>query len=221
MRAEILSIGNEVLSGRTLDTNFQFLARLLEDSGAPVVGHQTVPDDARAIAAALRTGLQRAELVVATGGLGPTPDDLTVKAVAQALGRPLILHPEILEAIHERWASWSRGPMPANNEQQALLPSGATAWPNPVGSAPGIHLQHEGRDVVLLPGVPDEMETLARQRLGPLVRGKTDTTVEYCLLRTVGIAESVLEERLSDLGARLPGASLAYLPGLGGVDIRI
>lgn len=221
MRAEVLSIGNEVLSGRTLDTNFQFLSRLLEEHGARVVGHQTVPDRAEEIGDALRLALGRANLVVCTGGLGPTPDDLTVRSVAHALGLHLVLDAAVLDALRERWQAWARVPMPANNERQALLPERATAWTNPVGSAPGVHLEHDGRDIVLLPGVPEEMAALARERLGPLVRKKSSLAVEYAVVRTVGIAESVLEERLSDLEELLGGAVVAYLPGQGGVDVRV
>jgi len=221
MNAEVLSIGNEVLSGRTLDTNFQFLARLLEESGARVVGHQAVPDDAAAIAAALRLAFTRADLVVCTGGLGPTPDDLTVASIAAALDRALVRDEAVLESIRERWGAMLRGPMPARNDRQADLPAGAVAWTNPVGSAPGVHLEHEGHHVVLLPGVPEEMKQLALANLAPLVRAASGRTVEYTVIRTVGIAESILEERLGDLSGSLGGAAVAYLPGLGGVDVRV
>src|SRR5205823_3920931 len=138
MNAEVLSIGNEVLSGRTVDTNFALLARLLEESGARVIAHQTLPDEPEAIASALHAALARADVVVATGGLGPTPDDLTIEAVASALGLPVALDQSVLESIRARWATFSRRPMPENNRRQAMLPAGATAWTNPVGSAPGI-----------------------------------------------------------------------------------
>jgi nicotinamide-nucleotide amidase len=221
MTSEVLSIGNEVLSGRTLDTNFQFLARLLEGSGARVSGHQAVPDEASAIAAALATAFTRADLVVTTGGLGPTPDDLSVSAVAAALGLRTRLDETVLAALRARWAKVGRGDMPPNNAQQALVPEGASVWPNPVGSAPGILLEHRGKRVVLLPGVPEEMRALAREFLAPLVRSLSGETVEYAVVRTVGIAESVLEQRLNDLGTLVGGAWVAYLPGLGGVDVRV
>ncbi len=221
MNAEVLSIGNEVLSGRTLDTNFQFLARLLEGNGARVVGHQAVPDREDAIADARARARSRADLIVCTGGLGPTPDDLTVSAVAAALNLPLVRDETRQRMLRERWQAWARDPMPANNERQALLPAGATAWPNPLGSAPGVHLAYEGKDFVLLPGVPEEMAALAQQSLAPFVRARSGIAVEYAQIRTVGIAESVLEERLADLEAGLDGAWVAYLPGLGGVDVRI
>ena len=221
MTAEVLSIGNEVLSGRTLDTNFHHLARLLEESGARMVGHQVVPDEAAAIAAALHQALGRADLVVCTGGLGPTPDDRTVAAVAGALGRDVVRDETVLAAVRERWAAWMRLPMPASNERQADLPAGAEAWLNPVGSAPGIHLVHQGRHVVLFPGVPEEMRELARQFLAPLIRRTSTEAVDYCVVRTVGLAESLLEERLRGMVDHLGGATVAYLPGQGGVDVRI
>jgi nicotinamide-nucleotide amidase len=221
MTAEILSIGNEVLSGRTLDTNFQFLARLLEESGARVVGHQAVPDSAEAIAAALRLAFTRADIVVCTGGLGPTPDDLTIASVSAALGRALVRDETVLESIRARWGAMLRGPMPSGNDRQADLPAGAVAWDNPVGSAPGVHLEHEGHHVVLLPGVPEEMKQLALANLAPLVRAASGRTVEYTVIRTVGIAESILEERLGDLSGAFGGAGVAFLPGLGGVDVRV
>jgi len=221
MTAEVLSIGNEVLSGRTLDTNFQFLARLLEEAGARVNGHQAVPDEAGAIADALKLAFTRADLVVTTGGLGPTPDDLTVDAIAAALGLKTAIDAKVLEALRDRWTRNLRGPMPANNERQALVPEGATVWPNPVGSAPGILIEHEGKHVALLPGVPEEMRTLAQQFVAPLARRLSGRTIEYAVVRTVGIAESVLEERLKDLSELAQGAWVAYLPGLGGVDVRV
>lgn len=173
------------------------------------------------IGGALHLALSRADLVVCTGGLGPTPDDLTVRAVAQALGRAAVLDDAVLASVRERWAAWARGPMPASNEQQALLPAGAVAWNNPVGSAPGIHVRHEGRHVILLPGVPEEMRALAQDFLAPLVREASGLTIEYCVIRTVGLAESLLAERLGDLSSALDGAVVAYLPGAGGVDVRI
>jgi nicotinamide-nucleotide amidase len=220
--AEVVTVGNEVLSGRTLDTNFASLARLLEESGAKVSSHQTVPDVADAIAAALLAALRRSRLVVLTGGLGPTPDDLTRKAVAQALNRPLSLDADILEALRRRWeARGGRLPMPANNEQQALVPRGAQALANPVGSAPGFLIEMDEQAVFVLPGVPEEMEAMAGRWLAPWVAARAAGPVEYLTLRTTGIWESVLAERIGDVSALLPGCGLAYLPGLPGVDLRV
>jgi nicotinamide-nucleotide amidase len=221
MRAEILSIGNEVLSGRTLDTNFQFLARLLEEAGARVVGHQAVSDTDAGIADALRLAFARADLVVTTGGLGPTPDDLTVDAVCAALGLATLFDPGTLAAVEARWARLMRGPMPERNRRQALVPAGAVVWANPVGSAPGVLVAHGGKHLALFPGVPEEMRALATQFLAPWVKHASGRTVEYVLVRTVGIAESVLEARLEGLSKEVGDAWVAYLPGQGGVDVRV
>jgi nicotinamide-nucleotide amidase len=221
MNAAVLSIGNEVLSGRTLDTNFQFLARLLEEHGAKLVVHETVPDDRAAIGAALTRALAAAELVVTTGGLGPTADDLTVEAVAAHFGLAVTIDAAVLESIRARWALWARGPMPESNVRQAALPAGATAWPNPVGSAPGVLLERADRAVVLLPGVPEEMAALARDFLAPYVRERSGRTIEYVVVRTVGIAESILEDRIRGLADAAPGVGVAFLPGGGAVDVRV
>jgi nicotinamide-nucleotide amidase len=221
MNAAVLSIGNEVLSGRTLDTNFQFLARLLEEHGAKLVAHETVPDERAAIGEALRLALARADLVVTTGGLGPTADDLTVEAIAAFFGLPVALDEAVLDSIRKRWALWARGPMPESNARQAMLPRGAEAWPNPVGSAPGVHIAKDGKDVVLLPGVPEEMAALARDFVAPLVRERSGVAIEYVVVRTVGIAESILEDRLRGLAELAPGLGVAFLPGGGAVDLRI
>jgi nicotinamide-nucleotide amidase len=144
-----------------------------------------------------------------------------VPAIASALGLATRVDDSVLSALRERWSKNLRGPMPANNERQALVPEGATVWPNPVGSAPGILVEKDGKRVVMLPGVPEEMKALARDFLAPLVRGLGNGSVEYAVVRTVGIAESVLEERLKDLSELAGGAWVAYLPGLGGVDVRV
>jgi nicotinamide-nucleotide amidase len=217
-----VTVGNEILSGRTVDTNFAHLARLLEEWGARVRQHQTVGDTVEAIGAALQQALGRARLVVMTGGLGPTPDDVTRKAIAQALNRPLSLDPAILETLRARWeARGGRGAMPANNELQALVPRGAEALANSVGSAPGLRFEVGGATVFVLPGVPDEMVAMSREWLAPWVREHSGGRVEHVTLHTIGIWESVLAERLADLPALLPGHAIAYLPSFGSVDVRV
>src|SRR5213593_1060272 len=159
MQIEIITVGNEILSGRTLDSNFAFLARALEEVGVQVGWHSTVGDSAERIAEALRRSLERAEAVVVGGGLGPTPDDLTRSAVAAALGLPLERDEQVLEDIRERVRRMGRK-LPPSVEAQALLPRGAEAWKNPRGTAPGLLIVHEGKPVILLPGVPQELEAL-------------------------------------------------------------
>jgi nicotinamide-nucleotide amidase len=220
MQIEIVTIGNEILSGRTLDTNFAFLARALEEASIQVVWHTSVGDIAQGIAEALRHALERADAVVMTGGLGPTPDDVTRKAVANALGRSLQLDEEVLGHIRER-AKHSGRKLPASIESQALLPRGAEAWPNPVGTAPGLLIVQGDKPVVLLPGVPQEMEALATEFVVPFLRGRTGRQVESFTLRTIGAFESQLQEKIGKLPQGWPGASLAYLPSFFGVDLRV
>ena len=220
MRIEIITVGNEVLSGRTLDTNFAFLARALEEANVQVTWHTTVGDVAEAIGSALKLALDRADAVVMTGGLGPTPDDLTRKAVATVLRRPLQLDEEVLASIRARVKRFARK-MPASVETQALLPRGAEAWPNRLGTAPGILVTQKEKPVVLLPGVPAEMEGLALEHLIPYLRKLSGLTVECFTLRTYGSFESQLHERIGALPQNWPSASLAYLPSYFGVDLRV
>ena len=220
MRVEIVTIGYEVLSGRTLDTNFAWLARGLEEASVQVAWHTTTGDDTKTIAEALRRALERADAVVMTGGLGPTPDDVTRKAVATALRRPLQLDEDVVAAIRER-ARRSGRKLPASIESQALLPRGAQAWPNPVGTAPGLLMVEDEKPVILLPGVPAEMEALSLEFVIPYLRERTGRAVETFTLRTVGAFESQLQEKIDKLPTKWPGAALAYLPSYFGVDLRV
>lgn len=220
MRIEIVTIGNEVLSGRTLDTNFAFLARACEQASIAVGWHTTVGDSAEAIGGAVRQALERADAVIMTGGLGPTPDDLTRKAVASVLRRPLQLDEQVLAAIRARIQKLNRK-LPGSIESQALLPRGAETWPNSRGTAPGLLIVHKEKPVILLPGVPGEMEALATEHVIPYLRARTGLTVESFTLRTFGVFESMLHERIGKLPRKWTGASLAYLPSFFGVDLRV
>lgn len=220
MNVEIVTIGNEVLSGRTVDTNFAYLARVLEESSVQVIWHSTVGDTAERIAEGLSRALDRADAVVMTGGLGPTPDDVTRKAVATLLSRPLQLDEGVLANIRERGKRSGRK-LPSTVESMALIPRGAEVWPNPVGAAPGILIVHREKPVVLLPGVPNEMEALAEEFLVPYLRQRTGRTVECFTLRTYGSFESQLHERIGAMPEEWPGASFAYLPSYFGVDLRV
>jgi nicotinamide-nucleotide amidase len=185
-----------------------------------VAWHTTTGDDTKSIAEALRRALERADAVVMTGGLGPTPDDVTRKAVATALRRPLQLEEDVVAAIRER-ARRSGRKLPASIESQALLPRGAQAWPNPVGTAPGLLMMEDEKPVILLPGVPAEMEALSLEFVIPYLRERTGRAVETFTLRTVGAFESQLQEKIDKLPTKWPGAALAYLPSYFGVDLRV
>jgi nicotinamide-nucleotide amidase len=220
MRIEILTIGNEILSGRTLDTNFAMLARALEEVSVQVTWHSTVGDVTERIGEALGLALERADGVVVTGGLGPTPDDVTRKAVANALGRPLRLNEHVLESIHARARRLGRK-LPASVETQALVPTGAQIWENRLGTAPGLLIVHQDKPIILLPGVPQEMEGLAREFAVPYLRERTGQRVESFTIRTAGTFESRLQERIGAAPQKWANASLAYLPSYFGVDLRV
>jgi len=220
MQIEIVTIGNEVLSGRTLDTNFAFLARLLEEASVQVAWHTTVGDTPEGISEGLGRALERADAVIMTGGLGPTPDDITRKTVAGLLGRPLQLDEPTLDHIRARGRRSGRK-LPATVETMALVPRGAELWRNPVGAAPGILVEHKGKPVILLPGVPQEMEALAREHVMPYLRERTGLAVESFTLRTFGAFESQLHDRIGTLPDQWHGATLAYLPSYFGVDLRV
>ena len=220
MQIEIVTIGNEVLSGRTLDTNFAWLARVLERASVQVAWHTTVGDSAEKIGEALKRALERADGVVMTGGLGPTPDDITRKAIATVLARPLQLDEAVLAHVRER-AKRSGRRLPASIESMALLPRGAEAWISPAGSAPGILILQNDKPVILLPGVPQEMEALAAERVVPYLRERTGRSVETFTLRTFGAFESQLHELIGARSQRWTGATLAYLPSYFGVDLRV
>lgn len=220
MQIEIVTIGNEILSGRTVDTNFAWLARAFEEASVQVAWHSTAGDSGERIAEALTRAIARADAVVLTGGLGPTPDDMTRKAVATVLGRPLRLDEEVLASIRERARKLGRM-LPPSVESQALIPVGAQAWHNRLGTAPGLLLMHDDTPVILLPGVPYEMEGLAKEFAIPYLRARTGRRVETFTLRTAGVSESLLQEKIAVLPQGWPGAQLAYLPSYFGVDLRV
>ena len=220
MQIEIITIGNEVLSGRTLDTNFAQIARALEEVSVQVGWHTTVGDTVERIGEALRHALGRADAVVMTGGLGPTPDDVTRKAVATLLGRPLQLNEQVVASIRARARRQNRK-LPASVETQALVPLGSMLLDNPVGTAPGLLIEHQNRPVILMPGVPQEMEAILRESVVPYLRERSGLRVVTFTLRTAGTYESKLQEKIGTLPQHWPGASLAYLPSYFGVDLRV
>ncbi len=220
MQIEIITVGNEVLSGRTLDTNFSFLARALEEASIEVGWHSAVGDSCERIGEALRRALERADAVVMTGGLGPTPDDLTRNAVATVLDRPLVLDENVLQSIRERARRLGRK-LPASVESQALIPRGAETWSNRLGTAPGLLIVHQDKPVILLPGVPQEMEALALDHVISYLRERSGRRVRTFTLRTVGTFESALQERIGSLPEHWEAANLAYLPSVFGVDLRV
>ena len=199
MKACLLAIGDEIISGITTDTNSGFLAQLLREVGVEVTGVLTVPDDEAAIATALRRATKDAELVISTGGLGPTADDLTTTCVAAFAGLPLDLHEPSLAQIAARFRD--RGlEMPPNNRKQALLPRGCTLIPNPEGTAPGFICEvasTPARFTASLPGVPREMKRMAEETLLPWIARRSGAgVIRSTVFSTVGLSESKLDQLL-------------------------
>lgn len=224
---ELITIGDELLLGFTVDTNSAFLARRLAERGIAVARRTAVGDDLHAIAEAVREALERTGAVITTGGLGPTSDDLTRDAVSQLFGRALQVDEGHLSWMRERWLARFGRDMPESNRRQAMIPAGARKLENRHGSAPGVFIEDGRGFVVMLPGVPRELRGMTDDILLPLLQERGCCADGDCIrsvsLRTTGIAESLLQDRLRGLhpGDAVRAPSLAYLPGVDGVDLRI
>jgi molybdenum cofactor synthesis domain-containing protein len=202
-RARILSIGTEILFGEIVDTNAAFLAAEMGSLGAVLTGTRQLGDARKEIAAAFADALRQVDLVVATGGLGPTHDDLTREGLADALGEPLTEDPALRDRLVERFGGAGR--MPASNLRQALRVPSAVALENPIGSAPGWWTEHDARVAVLMPGVPAEMRRMWREQVVPrLVNRFALAPLRTRTVKTFGIGESAVVEKLGDMLER-PG----------------
>src|SRR6266550_6281801 len=233
MKVEVVTIGDELLLGFTVDTNAAHLARELAAIGVEIVRRSTVGDSAEAIASAVGEAIERSDGVITTGGLGPTSDDMTKPAIAALFGREMRRDEAVVKSLHERWARMGRtGPIPESNFAQAMIPEGAAIIPNAHGSAPGIWLEDSrGRFVAMLPGVPREMREMTAEQLIPRLSARVNggsaahegnrTVVMSRTLRTTGIAESALADLLGDLGRSVDGLAPAFLPSIEGVDVRL
>ena len=216
VRVELLTVGDELLRGDTVNGNATWLGRRLTEAGAEVTRGAVVPDDLGVIVGALNDALGRADAVIVTGGLGPTSDDLTREALAQAAGAPLHRDPEVERRIRER-AAERRVPLRPDALRMADVPGGATLLANPAGSAPGLRLPLPGGVVYALPGVPSEMRAITEESLLPELRGET---VSSRVLRTATVWESVVADRLASIEA-MSGVKLAYYASPGEVRVRI
>lgn len=221
MRAEIISIGTELLLGEIVDTNAAWLAQQLAATGVDVFYRTTVGDNVGRIASTVEIAMSRADVVITTGGLGPTVDDVTREGIAQAVGASLVLNHALVEQIRERFAKWGRT-MSDNNVRQAYIPQGATPVENPVGTAPCFIVEHQGHSIFVLPGVPREMKHLAETRVLPWLREKLgdDRIILSKTLRTCAVGESMVDEKIADLETSPnPTVGLAAHPGQ--TDVRI
>ena len=195
---EILSVGTEILLGDILNTNSRFLSVELAKLGISVLRHTTVGDNAERLSAALRTALDRSDIVIATGGLGPTQDDITRDVCCSVMGFELEYSPEIGEGIRKYFASKSIE-MPESNLRQAYVPVGGTVFENHHGTAPGLGLKKGGKCVVILPGPPYEMAPMYEESIVPYLAEYSEGAIVSHTVRTMGIGESAMAEKVADL----------------------
>ncbi len=218
--AEIVTTGTELLLGEIVDTNAAWIAQSLRDAGVNLYYKTTVGDNEARLRLVLEVGMTRSDVIIITGGLGPTVDDITRQAVANATLRPLKLHDEALAQLEERFRRLG-SKMTANNRQQALIPEGAILVENPVGTAPAFIVETGRTAIVALPGVPSEMKHLMTKTVLPWLRNKAGGAVIHRrILRTIGIGESSIDSQLDDL-MRQSNPTVGLAAHTGQCDIRI
>lgn len=199
MTCEIISVGTEILLGDILNTNTRFLSQELASMGISLMHHTAVGDNKERLTKCLSDGFERADTLILTGGLGPTPDDLTKEVCASYFGKELLLKEEILSDIENYFALRGRTPMPESNKKQAYIPEDSLILPNENGTAPGVIMEKEGKRLIILPGPPREMEPMFRKYVKPYLSQFTDSIIKSCSVRTFGIGESAMSEKVSHL----------------------
>src|ERR1700736_5734306 len=221
MKAEIIAVGSELLTPDRLDTNSLFLTEELNGIGIEVVRKTVVGDNRDLLGEAFRDALNRVPLIIASGGLGPTEDDLTRETVADLLGRKLHRNDEILRHIEGRFRSMGRE-MPEVNVRQAMVPEGAEILENPRGTAPGLWLEDSRRTIVLLPGPPRELKPLFHEQVLPrLERRVSGVRLHHREIRVTGLGESHVEQRVLPIYRRYPEVTTTILAAPGETQIHL
>ncbi len=207
--AEIIAVGTELLLGNIANTNAQVLSQSLSALGINVFWHTVVGDNPARLRQAVDTARHRADILITTGGLGPTYDDLTKETVCAACGKALVFHPEILSDIADFYEKNLHAPMPDNNRQQAMLPEGCVVFDNPVGTAPGCAFEAGGVHVLMLPGPPHEMVTMLRRCAEPYLRSLSQEIIVSHDIMTFGLGESYVDQLLHEQMSHMENPSLA------------
>ena len=221
MKAEIIAVGSEMLTPDRVDTNSLYLTGELNKLGIEVVRKTIVGDNRELLAEAFRDALNRVPLIIASGGLGPTEDDLTRETVADLLGRKLILNDAILKYIEGRFRLLGRE-MPRVNVRQAMVPEGAEVLENPRGSAPGLWLEDKGRYVALLPGPPRELKPMYQEQVLPrLEKRRSAVRMFYRELRVAGMGESAVEQRIKPIYTRYGDVNTTILAAPGEIQLHL
>lgn len=219
--AEIITIGTELLLGETVDTNTRYIARTLRDNGIDLYRASTIGDNVERIANIIKEGLIRADILITTGGLGPTVDDPTREAIALGMGLELEFRPELWTQIRERFKRYGRTPT-ENNKRQAFVPKDSIALENLVGTAPAFIVERGKKAVISLPGVPREMEFLMEEKVIPYLKEQYQLkgVIKARILHTSGVGESQIDERIADLET-LSNPTVGLSAHAGQVDVRI
>lgn len=219
MKISIIAVGSELLLGQIANTNGQYLSKLFNSVGKSVVEHTVIGDNPERLEYVIRKGLTRFDMLVLTGGLGPTKDDLTKHTVANVLGKDLVIDEESLNFIESYFREQGQEMTP-NNKQQALVIEDSIVLPNKTGMAPGMLMEKEGKKVILLPGPPKEMKSMAKNELLPLLMNN-DQVIYSELLKFAGIGESKVETILMDIIDNQSNPTIAPLAGTHEVYIRL
>lgn len=219
MKIELITIGSELLAGQTLNTNALFVGDQLGKAGLTLSRQIAIPDDLDVIVSTLEESMTRAEWIIVSGGLGPTNDDVTKAAIAEALGRSLVMHEEIMTELKERYAKSGR-PVTPYLETQAVLPANAEIIPNAVGTAVGFYLRSKGTTIAVVPGVPREMRPMIVEHIVPRIADESDVTATTVIWSTSGTAESRLYELIEPLMRAHPGIAVGFLPSEHGVRLK-
>ena len=207
--AEIIAVGTELLLGNIVNTNAQDISQALSAVGVNVFWHTVVGDNPQRLREALEIARKRADVIITTGGLGPTYDDLTKQTICETFGKPLVFYPEILESIRHFFEHKAHIPMPENNRPQAEFPADCVIFDNPVGTAPGCAFESDGVHVLMMPGPPFEMLTMLRRHAVPYLRGLSSEVILSHDIMTFGLGESPMEELLRDKMQQMENPSLA------------
>jgi nicotinamide-nucleotide amidase len=219
--SEIITIGTEILLGEIVDTNARFIAQSLREAGIDLYRKTTVGDNPSRIAQAIQQAIDRCDIIITTGGLGPTVDDPTREAVALAVGVSTEFRPELWEQIQARFRRFNRQPTD-NNKRQAYVPQGAIAVENPVGTAPAFIVEGQGHAIIALPGVPREMEYLMKHSVIPYLneRYRLSGVIKSRTLHTSGAGESQIDDLIGEL-EQLSNPTVGLAAHAGQVDVRI
>lgn len=220
MKVEIIAVGHEVVYGHTVNTNASYLAREIQLCGLEPSYMSAIGDEAIKIKQALHIALKRSDVIIFTGGLGPTPDDLTKEVVCETLGMKMERIPEVYDSLKAYFNKMGRE-MPSNNEKQAKFPMGAKILSNDCGTAPGCLLDIQGKTIVLLPGPPKEMQRMFSNYALPLLKNRTSVIIKHLDIKCFGIGESELAQKIDTLLGSKEGTNVATYINEGEVIVRI